>query len=122
MTLPPSPSSAANCVSTEATNGRHAVAPFLLARTDAWPVIRAAVLALPRTRIIEEGADFLRVECRTILFRFVDDLVVRLRPDRNDLAIRSASRLGHYDFGVNRRRVESLRHRLEARGAIKASA
>ncbi|MBA3962395.1 MAG: DUF1499 domain-containing protein [Chthoniobacterales bacterium] len=122
MTLPPCPSSATNCVSTEATERCHAVAPFLLARAAAWPAIRAAVVALPRTRIVEEGADFLRVECRTILFRFVDDLVIQLRLDRNDLAIRSASRLGHYDFGVNRRRVESLRRRLEARGAIKASA
>lgn len=118
MEFPPCPSSP-NCASTEATASRYAVAPLALARTDAWPEIRATVLALPRTTVVEEGEHFLRVECRSALAGFVDDLLVELRLPRGTLAIRSAARTGYYDFGVNRRRIEKLRGALQARGIVR---
>jgi uncharacterized protein (DUF1499 family) len=42
-----------------------------------------------------------------------------LRPSENLIAVRSAARLGRSDFGVNRKRVESLRAQLARRGAIR---
>ena len=111
MELPPCPASP-NCVSTEATDPRHAVAPFFLLRDDAWPEIRTAVLALPRTKLVEQGENFLRAECRSALAGFVDDLTVELRVAQRTLALRSAARTGYYDFGVNRRRIEKLRRYL----------
>ncbi len=118
MEFPPCPASP-NCVSTEATDPRHAVAPLFLAREDAWPEIRSVVLELPRTKLVEQGENFLRVECRSALAGFVDDLTVELRIAQRTLAVRSASRVGYYDFGVNRRRVESLRATLRGRGIVR---
>lgn len=52
---------------------------------------------------------YLHAECRSALFGFVDDLELQLRTGDRLVAVRSASRLGYYDFGVNRRRIEHLR-------------
>jgi uncharacterized protein (DUF1499 family) len=110
-----------NCVSSDARDSRHAIAPFLLKAppTNLWPEVRAAVLTLPRTRVVAEDDHDLHAECRSSVFGFVDDLEVQLRPGERLLAVRSASRSGYYDFGVNRRRVESLRGALQQRGLIR---
>lgn len=118
MEFSPCPASP-NCASTEATDPRHAVAPFYLARFDAWPEIRTLILGQPRTRLVEQGENWLRAECCSALFGFVDDLAVELRVAASTLAIRSAARTGHYDFGVNRRRIEALRTVLHARGIVR---
>ncbi len=117
MPITPCPASP-NCVSTEATDARHAAAPFHLLRTDAatWPQIRAAVLELARTRVVEERLNFLRAESHSMLFHFVDVLEVHLKPEAGLLAVRSGARTGYNDFGVNARRVETLRAALQQRG------
>lgn len=117
--LPPCPSSP-NCVSSDATDARHAVAPFALRvpAPEAWRAARAAVAALPRTTIVAETSDSLHAECRSALFRFVDDLDLQLRADEGIIAVRSASRVGYGDLGVNRRRVETLRRLLAERGVV----
>ena len=117
--LPPCPSSP-NCVSTDARDAEHAIAPFELALPPvrAWDAARAAVLELPRTTIVRERPDYLHAECRSALFGFVDDLELQLRPERGVIAVRSASRVGYGDLGVNRRRVESLRERLAEEGVV----
>jgi uncharacterized protein (DUF1499 family) len=101
-----------NCVSSDAADAEHGIAPLALAA-------REAVAALPRTRIVSEGGDSLHAECRSALFRFVDDLELQLRPAEGVIAVRSASRIGYSDLGVNRRRVEALRSALRARGAVR---
>ena len=106
--------SAPNCVASDARDERHAIAPlsFQSAGADSWSQVRAAVLSLRRSRLVEERAHYLRVECRSSLFGFVDDLELELRPNDHLIAVRSAARRGYYDFGVNRRRVEKLRELL----------
>ncbi|MDX1765264.1 MAG: DUF1499 domain-containing protein, partial [bacterium] len=74
--------------------------------------------ALPGTTVVEETTDYLHAECTSALFRFVDDLEFHLRPSTHTLAVRSASRVGYSDLGVNRRRVEKLRKRLRQRGVV----
>lgn len=118
MELTDCPSSP-NCVSTEAFRKKRGVAPFALARTDAWLEIKSTILSLPRTKLAQEDDNFLHVECRSTLFRFIDDLEVQLRSAEGRLAVRSGARIGFYDFGVNRRRVERLREMLRSRGIIK---
>lgn len=117
--LAPCPSSP-NCVSSDATDARHAVAPFELAvpAGEAWPAVRRAVSELPRTRIVVETGGYLHAECRSALFGFVDDLELLLRSQEGSIAVRSASRVGYGDMGVNRERVEQLRARLVAAGVI----
>ena len=51
-------------------------------------------------------------------FRFVDDINVILDADAELIHIRSASRVGHSDFGVNRKRIEALRTELRKLGVI----
>ncbi len=74
---------------------------------------------LPRTRIVTETDDYLHAECRSAFFGFVDDLELHLRPTQGIIALRSAARLGHSDFGVNRKRVENLRLLLRNQGVIR---
>jgi uncharacterized protein (DUF1499 family) len=112
--------SSPNCVSSDDA-GAHGVAPFQLAAApaDAWSMARAAVTALPRSKIITQTDDYLHVECSSAIFGFVDDLELHLRPQENAIAVRSAARLGYSDIGVNRRRVENLRNEVRRRGAIR---
>jgi len=76
---------------------------------QAWDAVVDAVSSLARTRIVAHSDTYLHAECRSAVFGFVDDLELQLRPDENLISVRSASRLGYSDFGVNRRRVERLR-------------
>lgn len=110
-----------NCVCTDAADPGHRVAAFPLALPpgEAWIAIRAAVQALPRTRIVKRTSDYLHAECRSKWFGFVDDLELHLRTARDHVvAVRSASRIGYSDLGVNRARVEELRAELAQRGVI----
>lgn len=103
-----------NCVCSDASDPQHSISAFALTVQPerAWAAARAAVLSLPRTQIVSESDDYLHAECRSAVFGFVDDLELHLRPQNNSIAVRSASRLGYRDFGVNRKRVESLRAAL----------
>jgi uncharacterized protein (DUF1499 family) len=71
--------------------------------------LRAVVLKQPRTRIVASSPLSFRAEFRSALFRFVDDVDVVADPALSVLEIRSASRVGYSDLGVNRKRVERLR-------------
>lgn len=116
-TCPSSP----NCFSSDAQDKDHYVKPFQLAMSasQAWRGTKEVVSKLPRTRIVSEKADYLHAECRSALFGFVDDLELNLRPSEGIIAVRSASRLGYSDFGVNRKRIEALRTSLVRQGIIR---
>lgn len=116
----PCPSSP-NCLSSDASDSDHKVAPFqlALAPAEAWLVARELLAGAARTHIVTETAEYLHAECRSFLFGFVDDLELELRPEKGIIAVRSASRLGYSDLGVNRRRIEGLRGSLIERGVVK---
>jgi uncharacterized protein (DUF1499 family) len=118
--LAPCPGSP-NCVSSDAADAQHGIAPLALAvpAAEAWGAARDAVAALPRTTLVTERPDYLHAECRSALLRFVDDLELHLREAEGLIAVRSASRVGYGDLGVNRRRVEALRSALRARGVVR---
>lgn len=79
--------------------------------------IRTVVESMPRTTVVEQRGAYLHAEARTLVFRFVDDLELLLTDD--ELVVRSASRVGRSDLGVNARRVEALRERLEEAGLVR---
>lgn len=118
--LAPCPASP-NCVSSDARDAAHAMEPLRFAQPPekAWRAIREAVAALPRTAFVTETEDYLHAECRSALLGFVDDLELHLRPAEGIVAVRSASRVGYSDLGVNRKRVEELRATLRARGVVR---
>jgi len=109
-----------NCVSSDAVDADHRIEPFRLAGVpdETWQKTQALVAALPRTKIITAESTYLHAECRSALFRFVDDLELHLRPEERIIAVRSAARLGYSDLGVNRKRVEELRSELLKHGII----
>lgn len=73
--------------------------------------LKAALAAMPEITFVEQRPDYLRAEARTRWLRFVDDLEFWLNPQAGVIDVRSASRLGSEDFGVNRERVERIRAR-----------
>lgn len=107
--LQPCPASP-NCVSSDAGDATHRIEPFRLVGEPqaAWQALQDTVRAFPRTTIITVTPDYLHAEFRSFLFRFVDDVEFHLRPGDNIIAVRSASRVGYSDLGVNRQRVEDL--------------
>ena len=117
--LAPCPSSP-NCVSSAADDKVHGVTAFQLSAEpdQAWSGARQAVLELPRTEIVAEEPGYLHAECRSALMGFVDDLELYLPPGESRIQVRSASRIGYGDMGVNRRRVETLRTNLHERGLV----
>jgi uncharacterized protein (DUF1499 family) len=108
--LSPCPSSP-NCVSTQATDGAHAIAPirYRKARAEAKEVLKEAVRSLPRAKLVEEDESYLHYECTSLLFRFVDDVEFLFDDETKTLHFRSASRTGYGDLGVNRARMEQVR-------------
>ena len=64
-----------------------------------------------RTTVVRRSERYLHVEARSRIFRFVDDLELLVTDDR-ELIVRSASRVGRGDLGVNARRVRRLREAL----------
>ncbi len=87
------------------------VEPYPLRGTPAAAMAgwAARVAARPDARIVEQRDDYLRAEFTTPWMRYVDDLELWADPAAGVVHVRSASRLGHGDLGLNRRRVEALR-------------
>lgn len=113
--------SSPNCVSSDAGDEEHAVEPYALAVDPdwAWKALRELLAARPRTQVITATGDYLHAEERSRLLGFVDDLEFHLRPEQAAVAVRSASRLGYSDLGVNRKRVEAIRQALRSRGIVR---
>lgn len=118
--LAPCPSTP-NCVSSDAADAAHAIPTFQLAvpPVEAWRALSAVLEGLPRVQIISLTDNYVHAECSSAFFGFVDDLELHLRASQNIIAVRSAARLGHSDFGVNRKRVENLRGLLTKQGVIR---
>ena len=105
-----------NCVrSRDEPRRRHRIAPFDGAADPdaAFARLKRLVADTPRTRVTTATDDYLRARCRTLI-GFVDDLEFLLCREQGVIHVRSASRIGIHDLGVNRRRVERLRRRFEA--------
>lgn len=112
--LPACPSSP-NCVSSQAADEGHFIAPFKIIGDveAAWAALKTALTGQSRTVITNETGDTLHAEATSLVFRFVDDIDAIMDADAKLIHIRSASRVGYGDFGVNRRRGENLRSRLQ---------
>jgi len=109
-----------NCVSSLAKNPKYRVEPFKLKKDPktSWDIVQKMVGSLSRTKIVSADNNNIHAECRSMIFRFVDDLTLNLTPSNGIIHIRSASRIGYSDLGVNRHRVESLRKKLQQNDMI----
>lgn len=97
-----------SCVSSLATSDEHSIAAFSIPQDMDEPLnVMAEIIAdIPRTEILQQSANYLHATFKSAVFGFVDDLEI-LR-DGELLQVRSVSRVGFSDMGVNRLRVDEL--------------
>ncbi len=116
--LAPCPDSS-NCVCSHDGDGAHAIAPFAFEGSpeEAMKRLRAVLASWPRTTVVTEDDGYVYAECRSLLFRFVDDVEFLLDGPAKVIHVRAAARIGKSDLGVNRRRVEALRQAFAGRAA-----
>ncbi|AYV57602.1 DUF1499 domain-containing protein [Leptospira kmetyi] len=76
---------------------------------DAKAKLKAILAETSRTNLIKEEDKYLYVEFTSFLWRFVDDVEFLIDPNGSVIHVRSASRLGKSDLGVNRKRIEKIR-------------
>lgn len=102
-----------NCVSTGASGkAQMAPIPFAGKVAEAQDALRRAIAAQPRSAITREEPGFIAAEFRSRVFGFVDAAEFVIDADARVIRYRSGARSGHYDFGVNRERMDALRAAL----------
>ncbi|WP_432467545.1 DUF1499 domain-containing protein [Agarivorans sp. Z349TD_8] len=106
-----------NCVISQAANDGNYIQPLVYQGTmlQAQQRLLQILKAEKRSHIVTQQTNYLRVEFHSALFGFVDDLEFYLLAQQNEqilIHVRSAARLGYYDFGVNRQRIEHIRREL----------
>jgi uncharacterized protein (DUF1499 family) len=108
--------SSPNCVSSQAADDGHRIAPFSFGDDPEAAFARLAnvLRSRPDVTFVAATDSYLRVELRTTLF--VDDAEFLLDRQHHVIQLRSASRLGYADFGKNRRRMEEIRGQWRRQG------
>jgi len=101
-----------NCVSSQAdpADAEHYTAPLVF--RGSMDQLRRAVESMQRATVISVERNYLYAEFRSRLMRYVDDVELYYDERAGLVQVRSASRLGRRDFGVNRARVEALRRAI----------
>ncbi len=66
----------------------------------------------PRTKIVEKTNSYIHAEAKTKWRRYTDDLLLKAIPEKGIIQIRSESRVGVGDNGVNKKRVDDFAYRL----------
>lgn len=107
-----------NCVCSQASAPARHIDPlrFTGAAAIAWAGLQRLIEEMPRARIQTRDEHYLHAEFTSRVFRFVDDVEFLLAD--GVIHVRSASRVGRWDVGANRARVEEIRRRwsLDAEG------
>jgi len=103
-----------NCVSSLAEDAEHAIAPMTYtgSRAEAMVRLKRVLASMKRTAIVSETEEYLHAESTSLIFRFVDDVEFYFPADEKTIHMRSASRVGYSDLGVNRKRLEEIRRRM----------
>ena len=101
-----------NCVSSEfVSDAKHYIEPLVYSADEAErvrPRLKTIIYDMGGSIQMEE-TDYLAATFTSSVFRFVDDLELRIDADQQTIHLRSASRVGHGDGGANRKRVELLK-------------
>lgn len=102
-----------NCVSSEDSRQSLVTEPviFIAAPENAWKVAAETIQQMGGS-IIHRDDLYLHATFTSPLFRFIDDMELRLDKDKKNIHFRSASRVGYSDNGVNRKRTEEFRQRI----------
>ncbi len=107
-----------NCVCSEYPEDEsHAVPPIRLSSPSDDPMseLKRAIGSLGG-QVVSQRGDYLAATFTSRIFGFVDDLELRVDTGGGLIHVRSASRVGYGDGGVNRERVEALVRQLSEQG------
>lgn len=112
--LSPCPKSP-NCVSSMTTSTSHFIAPlpYKTDKENAYKILLDLVSRHPQATVITQSDNYLYIEFKSRLFRFVDDVEFYFPEDNSLIHVRSASRLGYSDMKVNRKRIEHIRRQFQ---------
>jgi len=104
-----------NCVSSQEKNSQHRIQPITFVGSLDLAKLRLhqVINSMQGTRIITKDVLYWHVEFTTQLLRFIDDVEFYFDESQSLIHVRSASRQGYWDLGVNRRRVGTIRSRFE---------
>ena len=100
-----------NCVLSQNADDAHLISPIVY-DTDletAKETLLKILTVVPRTQVIEQTDNYILAQSESRLMGFIDDLEFYFPQDEKVIHLRSASRLGESDLGVNRRRLEQIR-------------
>jgi len=100
-----------NCVSSVDRDPKHFIEPlhFLGPAKEAQQRLLEVLHSLKRTRVVTFKENYIHAESVSAIMRFVDDLVFFFDDRQKIIHVKSASRVGYSDLGVNRRRIEKIR-------------
>jgi len=103
-----------NCVSSLSEDKSHHVEPLAFNTTleEAREKLISVINSMKRSEMVKAETNYIHATFKSGLFRFVDDVEFSFDDQKKIIDVRSASRTGYWDLGVNRRRVEEIRHRL----------
>ncbi|MBF0260144.1 MAG: DUF1499 domain-containing protein [Desulfamplus sp.] len=104
-----------NCVSSYSKPGARSIEPFLIesSAVESMQKIKNIIDAMAGATVVQEDPLYLHAEFKSKLFGFVDDVEFLADDKVGKIHVRSASRVGFSDLGVNRRRVEDIRSQYE---------
>lgn len=104
-----------NCVSSQSQDTLHQIEPLTYNSlpTEAMANLKAVIQNMEKTKIITQTDNYLYAEFTSKLMGFVDDVEFLLDDSAKVIHVRSASRLGQSDMGVNRKRIETIRAKLK---------
>lgn len=100
-----------NSMSDAKVDPKHAIEPIRLHHQPeaAWATLVTQVKGWERVNVVTEAPGYLYAEFKSRGMGYVDDVEFLLDAKAGVVHVRSASRLGVRDFGVNRARIESIR-------------
>ena len=98
-----------NCVSSFESDAKHGIQPLQASLRQ----VERVLLGLDEANIVESSDGYLYAEFTSRLMRYVDDVEFLEDSTAGVIHVRSASRLGYSDLGVNRKRIENIRGLLK---------
>lgn len=112
-----------NCVSSFAEDEEHRIEALAIegSAEAAWTGLQAVLAEAPRVEIVTRSESYIHAVYTSSLMRYRDDVEFLLRRDDGKIAVRSASRVGYGDMGVNRNRIEAIRDALSQQGLVRTT-
>ncbi|MDP5254567.1 MULTISPECIES: DUF1499 domain-containing protein [unclassified Vibrio] len=100
-----------NCVASVDQREDFHIAPWTLTPSASFIQVVSAIQSVPSSKLISKTDDYAHFTFTSRWLKFVDDVEIQQRGDQ--VFLRSESRIGHSDFGVNRKRMLKLGQKLK---------